>query len=132
MTEQLISYETAKLAKEKDFDWMVRADYENGNLNPSSRLEDWNNFHKELNIISAPTQALLQKWLRDEHGWHIILIPVVTMGYTFKIMKVWKKDFTVEGGLELETPPYKEVHAWDYRDYEEALENALVEVLKLL
>jgi hypothetical protein len=142
MTEQLISYELAKLAKEKGFDLGSFYHYDrNGELFENSDL---------LNIgcegglstvyhcieyyparaICAPTQSLLAKWLRDEKGWHIIVIPVVTMAWTYKIMKVWKKDFDPE--LEIETPPYKGVNAYDYSSYEEALEEGLKEGLKLV
>jgi Mg2+/Co2+ transporter CorB len=50
MTDQLISFETAKLAKEKGF----------------------NIKHYWYNDI-RPTQSLLQKWLREKHGIHIVI-----------------------------------------------------------
>jgi hypothetical protein len=143
MTEQLISYDLAKLAKEKGFngDCFYHYDpddkllYENssilyisceGGLNTEDHI--LSNPYKD--IICAPTQSLLAKWLRDIHGWHILVIPVVTMAWTYKIIKVWKKDFDPE--LEIETPPYKGVNAYDYSSYEEALEEGLKEGLKLV
>lgn len=116
MKEQLVSSETAQLAREKGFDWETPVF--------RVRLEDTENNYMR------PSQSLLQKWLRDVHGWHILLIPVVTMHYTYKIMKVWKKDFDPD--LEIETPPYKGVNAYDYGSFEEALEEGLKEVLKLI
>ena len=138
MKEQLISFETAKLAKEKGFPTLnhIRTSYYNhlGELNgdvielikSQVRKQDT----KPFDIITAPTQSLLQKWLRDIHGWHIITIPVVTMGYTFKVLKVWKKDFDPD--LEIETPPYSGVDAYDYKDHEAALEEGLKAALNLL
>lgn len=116
-TETLISLETAKLSKEKGFDWPCKK-----RCNIDITMSD--------PFAPMPTQSHLQKWLRDVHGWHILVIPVVTMHYTFKIMKVWKKDFNPD--LEIETPPYSGVDAYNYRDYEEALEAGLLESLKLV
>lgn len=140
MVEDIISLETAKLAKERGFPQAFNklrgGNYYNylGELNGDVteklsrviRKEDYSGFEN----VSAPTQALLAKWLRDVHGWHIITIPVVTMCYTFKILKVWKKDF--DPNLDIETPPYSGVNAYDYSSHEEALEAGLLEVLKLL
>jgi hypothetical protein len=128
MTETLISLDTAKLAKEKGFDLPCRTFYNEGS---GLRLQSDTLLRTGKDVFyEVPTQSLLQKWLRDVHGWHILVIPVVTMGYTFKIMKVWKKDF--DPNVEIETPPYSGVNAYDYSDYEEALEAGLIEGLKLL
>jgi hypothetical protein len=67
MEEQLISYSTAVLAKEKGFDSKV---YEFYLKDKKMLYSDGNIFQKENHnvfpdIISAPTQSLLQKWLRD-------------------------------------------------------------------
>ena len=96
MKEQLITFETAKLAKEKGFDWATDKHYENS-LTESINEEDgksgpfgWEkgeinlqsdyfiNNWKECDLsssswylCSAPTQSLLQKWLREEHDYQI-------------------------------------------------------------
>lgn len=137
MKEELIKYDTAVLAKEKGFDprsWEYWSNKElrsgvldNGPINWNSDSD-----YSGLGVYAAPPQSVLQRWLRDIHGWHILVIPVVTMGYTFKILKVWKKDFDPNKELEIETPPYSGVDAYDYRDYEEALEAGLLESLKLV
>ncbi|WP_394749599.1 hypothetical protein [Spongiimicrobium salis] len=66
MKEQLISFETAKLAKEKGFNEVVIDNY-----GPMESIL-WKGQHKnsELRYLeySAPTQSSLQKWLRDKHG----------------------------------------------------------------
>jgi hypothetical protein len=134
MNEQLIDLETAKLAKNKGFkeetDCAFRIWYDE--VQEWFERQYWNEWVPEPNEVfySRPNQSLLQKWLRDVHGWHIIVIPTVTMCYTFKILKVWKKDFNTD--MEVETPPYEGVNAYDYKDYEEALEQGLQEVLKLI
>jgi hypothetical protein len=137
MNDQLITLETARLAKEKGFDWKCYAYYsENNDFVEAGSISGANfNVSMEIAVKSAPSQSLLVRWLRDEHGWHIIIIPVVTTGYTFKITKVWKKNFDPNSEdieLAIETPPYKGVNAYDYESYEEALEQGLQEALKLI
>jgi hypothetical protein len=74
MQEKLITQKTAKKAKEKGFDWKVLAHYRDGgmydktliyggalyNMNNSEEQKHW-----DCNLYSAPTQSLLQKWLRE-------------------------------------------------------------------
>jgi hypothetical protein len=81
MKEQEISPQTAKLAKLKGFDWECRGYYK-----PKSRFKDnlqehfgkFNSNKKQIYVdengivqivemCSAPTQSLLQRWLRDIH-----------------------------------------------------------------
>ena len=66
MTEQLISKETAVLAKEKGFD--LNNHLKNGN---------------------PPTQSLLQKWLREKHNIDISILG--TSGFYY--IGIHKKDF---------------------------------------
>lgn len=76
MTDQLISLETAKLAKEKGFNWNTFYYYISHDTS-YARAEsffDWNTMYKNSNRTSAPTQSLLQKWLRDKYNIHITMI----------------------------------------------------------
>ncbi len=57
MKEQLIEFETAKLAKKKGF----KVD--------GYHLEDIENHTKDSFISELPTQSLLQKWLREKHNF---------------------------------------------------------------
>jgi hypothetical protein len=73
MKEQLITFETAKLAKEKEFNksftvWSkeVYIDRKISNRCSYAILDD---------VILSPTQALLQKWLREIHNKHINVHP---------------------------------------------------------
>jgi hypothetical protein len=88
MKEELISLETAKLAKEKGFD-LETLDFFHSNdkvVNPfpineldimlkNNRrdayypLKNWNfkNNYNDVKNFSRPTQSLLQKWLREKH-----------------------------------------------------------------
>ena len=124
MNEQLISFETAKLAKEKGFggkelttlNWYFRGGVL-GNI-PCNNKAD---FCKE-DEFSAPTQSLLQKWLREKH--HLIIIVAYQYEYDSTSYSYWI---------------YKEnnslpINQWvnDLNTYEEALEMGLQEALKLI
>lgn len=137
MKEQLITFETAKLAKEKGFNWetfyyrqksAVIGDETILPLVKVNESNDWNNaFKHAVPYYSIPTQSLLQKWLRDIHSIHIIIIPTIGCYYTFKIV-----DVQCDPENTIERPPYSAVNAYDYNSYEEVLEIALQEALKLI
>jgi len=133
MNEQLISLETAKLAKEKGFNLNSHAFY--GCDNPASgepgnklilrTWEDWTNFGKEEEsqegtmVYSAPTQTLLQKWLREKHKI-IVLIGFLDFSddddYFYSL---------INHPRELQEDEY-------YKTYEEALEEGLKHALSLI
>ena len=83
MEDQLISFETAKLAIEKGFNISVLNCYnENEELGDFEdySIVDFNSFPivkgSNMNMYSAPTQTLLQRWLREKHDIHISPIPL--------------------------------------------------------
>jgi hypothetical protein len=118
MEEQLIEFETAKLAKDKGFNEIpCHYVYDEGILKQSYQA------FNRLNFELAPTQSLLQKWLREEHEiylcpiWNTYNVDLMDMlGYKCKIF-TWKKgeDMTKV-----------------FKTYEEALEKGLQEALKLI
>ena len=131
MSEEIISLETAKLAKENGFNLNSPAFY--GCDNPSSgnsnklilrTWEDWANFGKEESqggtlIYSAPTQSLLQRWLREKHNIHIEVY-VNQTGWGWILTKL-------NGTI------IKEITDWKFSDtYEQALEAGLLEALELI
>jgi len=60
MEDQLIAFETAKLAKEKGFNEKTNfAFYYDG-------TQTWNDPGYDI-LIARPTQSLLQKWLREKY-----------------------------------------------------------------
>ncbi|HMT01853.1 MAG TPA: hypothetical protein PKD00_00850 [Burkholderiales bacterium] len=71
MTEQRISLETAKLAKEVGFNWKVQFYYNHKNTlsDDGANLANYN--QEGLKTLSAPTQNFLQKWIREVHNLHI-------------------------------------------------------------
>ena len=67
MEEKLISFEVAKLAKEKGFRSNNTFLY---NLETGIPTNKW-----IPGGISAPTQGLLQKWLRETHNMFVVVTP---------------------------------------------------------
>ena len=114
MEEQLISFETAKLAKEKgyDFGYYWRT------------IEERHN-NKECLVNYLHTQSLLQKWLREVHNIYIEVIASLDDNKIFyeSWINVFKKGSFKE--ISLDVKMYSE-------KYEEALEIGLQEALKLI
>ena len=127
MEEQLISFETAKLAKEKGFDIHCRFHYDEEMLNVYENEDfPYNSWNGSL---FAPTQSLLQKWLREKHniycsawcnasGWAWEIEK--TSGTHISIMDI---DGNVKG-VNLDSGMFN--------SYEEALEDGLLKALKIL
>lgn len=63
--EEISTYEVCKLAKEKGFNWICPHYFrtKNKDLFRVFPCEDWSNIEDRIN---APTQSLLQRWLREE------------------------------------------------------------------
>ena len=146
MEEQLITFEIAKLAKEKGFNIPVANFYNTGKKHYVSTgyeyqsdrdaISDWNDgkgsypTRAEEVECSAPTQALLQKWLREVHGINIFM--------TFK-PNIKKWDF-IPYSMDMNAKEYIKYN-YEYttqnnqrrfNTYEEALEIGLQEALKLI
>ena len=74
--EDYVSYETAKLLKEKGFDCKCSCYYsfdngEDKKFNKYSLDWDWNNDCLLRYCYSAPTLQITMKWLREVHNIHI-------------------------------------------------------------
>ena len=73
--EDYVSFEIAKLLKEKGFDWCTYAYYEDED-NPNislcaSKAINWN----KTEFISKPTLQMAMKWLREVHKIDIAVYP---------------------------------------------------------
>lgn len=71
--EENCTYEVCKLAKEKGFDERTKYYYEANCVNPKAieHCTGANCFNKYPKAVSAPTQALLQRWLREAKGYYV-------------------------------------------------------------
>ena len=120
MKEELISFETAKLANEKGFDWECQnaiSEIDNEIYHANYGVVNWNERPtKNDALISSPTQSLLQRWLREEHNLEVFA--------KSEYRNTIKIGFYHGGDLDYSRPIYK--------TYEEALERGLQEALKLI
>ena len=141
MKEQLISFEIAKLAKEKGFDWKcqhyfssahpeIGIDVEEGfnhaqsskgtYVGPKDILIDRNSY--KGGIFSRPTQSLLQRWLREKHK--IDVLPSLLEMY----FQASNPKYVTKISHYLRVQEFTK----DYGTYEEALEEGLQKALKLI
>ena len=120
MTEELISFETAKLAKEKGFK-NKSSNYYNG----ASELITSKHFHSN-NIMQmlryeAPTQSFLQKWLREEHNCYIEILMNKKTKFQYRLISIQ------------DNKPHGDIMGQKYYNiYEQCLEKALQIALKLI
>lgn len=138
MEDQLISFETAKLAKDKGFNWKClhgcSAEHPK-DIHLSFDLTGENYFgiesiynaeeNTDIKHFLLPTQSLLQKWLREEYKIHIrinYLDDVLFFGFYVENIKI---------NTELIEETYGS-HDNRFKTYEEALEKGLFETLKLI
>ena len=122
MTSPLITYETAVLAKEKGFavPSNLYYDQEKKLCRTHKNLFVNNNHHSQS--YSAPTQDLLQKWIRETHGWYVY--PVM------QIRGTW--DFVIQRLDESIITGQTQLHALSADTYELALEEGLLRGLNLI
>jgi hypothetical protein len=72
VTEDYISFETAKLLKEKGFDeYCPKSYFKMDKTLKKSGFSEW----EKVNEIKAPTQSLAMKWLREVHTIDIVITP---------------------------------------------------------
>lgn len=116
MKEQLITFETAKLAKEKGFDEYVCLHYSNYE---GVFMDDIKNYELDHTKFSAPTQSLLQKWLREEHDKELFI---------YKNLERSKYICYLYSGVKR----YSGFTENEGETYEQALEKGLIEALKLI
>ena len=123
MQEQIIKFETAKLAKEKGFIWDVKEAYyaDKDELSKRMREECWDGYPvntEDEAYLAAPTQEQLKKFIREERGVHIE-IGRNASGYYWVMCKS-------DGGTDLGYSDFSGPNAsgvWD--KYEDAFEDAL-------
>ena len=120
MKEQRIKLETAKIAKEKGFDVDSKHFIAEGEYGYIFDITKKN----PAIFIHHPTQALLQKWLREKHELYVESNPN-TSGYGWFIDKT---NGTAISDCRFTGP--NSGGRWDI--YEDALEIGLQEALKLI
>ena len=123
--QEYISFETAKLAKEKGFNEPCKYFYEE----ISGEAIKWecvgDIISTKKNEFLCPTQSLLARWLREKHN---ICVEVNFTSYGF-VWCVCNTNNTEDKYGSGESGPNKN-GTWD--NYEEAMETCLQEALKFI
>jgi len=133
LEEQLVSFETAKLAKDKGFDEYCFKGYRNDTKRIMSLSQiDFDSIYENTSeedifeelffknskvvedySITAPTQSLLQKWLREKYDTIVCPVPNNSK------WSIYSEKFLYGNASNFDT-------------YEEALEEGLLQALKLI
>jgi hypothetical protein len=129
MNKEFVPYEQSLELKGLGFDEPCLGWYQDNTLRLDINSNQSIKFHEHLGRFKecflAPTYSQAFRWLLDRHYLYGIIIPTITMAWTFKTMTVIQSM--------VEVPPYKHVDVYDYSRREEAeLEclNQLIELVK--
>ena len=167
MKEQLIEFETAKLAKEKGFEEYCHSYYfedstfkefiltgTNGYYGEEYEFEleeftkNWNDKWltkkngdrcfgcKKKNIyfetFSAPTQSLLQKWLREKHNLDVIPIRIRNSSIYYSDIQYPSKPYYSQCSQYTEEQTDADYNNTLIYSFEKTLEKGLQEALELI
>ena len=132
ITEDYVSYEVAKLLKEKGFNEPTFTYYNNDgdlmnscNFCGSYTLGCFNNVKDEKVNCAAPTLQMAMKWLREVHNILLFLLPAQENGKLVYLVEVW--TWNEEEGI------YESTYApMPRKEPEKAIESALKYVLENL
>lgn len=119
MRDQRISFETARLAREKHFeeecDWLYREDQTEHQIGNYNYIDD-----DSYISYSAPTQTELQRWLREQHD--IIVVPTI-FDKGFLEDDKFCYQFVIYN--KIDTDEETLVSSSEWKTWEEALEEGL-------
>lgn len=121
MNDPLITFETAKLAKEKGFEqspFAIQTSYCLVYKNSDEVMIRNSLFNPSSIICTAPTQSLLQKWLREVHK--------------YDVRPSREEDHWIFGYCEFSHGNKSTQSCVPFDTYEKALEWGLKTVLKLI
>lgn len=133
MQEQLITFETAKLAKEVGFNEFSEKVYLGEESEGKGALNIWeyvsghiiNKIYTDV-YYKAPTQSLLQTWIREKYGLFVEVIVDKTSYPKFAV------DVHIYTDTEVVWNTIRQDNWSLYNEYEEALEVGLMVALEYL
>jgi hypothetical protein len=127
MKNEFVSYEVALKLKELGFDEPCLCAYDKNEMLYHSHKTDklFTILNSNLsNQCSTPLHQQVFCWFREKHNLYAVIIPTITMYWTFKTMTV------VEGIVEV--PPYNHVDGNDYPTYEKAEIESIKELMSIV
>lgn len=134
ITEQYVTFETARLLKEAGFNCRVKRYFRRPGFSSEPKemsLLTAMDINREPMSYSCPTQALAARWLREVHGIHVssgIFMDSAndSDGKTVDEWTFWSFDLFDNSGRIIEESDDR------YDTYEEALEAGLKHCLELI
>lgn len=118
ITEDYVSFEVAKLLKEKGFNEKVICYYDDGgslNLNKFVEFQCCNQGYGS-SVFAAPTLQMVCKWLMEEKG--IAIIPVLS-----NVLD--NKKFLWDIKIVVAETGYKYYKGWAFENQEDAIDTAI-------
>lgn len=73
--EDFVTYRQAKKLCNLGFDFKCIAYYDEGEFEYADSYSDYNSEHYRYNLMSAPTLAQVQKWLREKKNINVYIVP---------------------------------------------------------
>lgn len=119
--EVYVSFEVAKLLKEKGFDESCRTYYQDGKFVDivCTQFYQWNS--KSLfGQISAPTHQMVMAWLREKYNIYISIWPDFPSDKNYKMYWCWSANILYDNCISVK----------GYQCYIEIYENAVEAALK--
>lgn len=120
--EAYVSYETAKLLKEKGFDESCRWAYDPNSSSFAKNFSEPKNSELSEYEYSKPTQAMAMRWLREIHNINIDIVSIWNL-------KRWEYQVFI---ITPSTAAHPYVDHTLYMVYEEAIDAALGYILENL
>jgi len=119
ITEDYVSFETAKLLKEKGFDedchahWDLTTETKTPKIGLSVSSKNWNYKWNPIQFpISAPTHQMAMKWLREVHNIFIVIEPhmydYINEKNSSYVASLWQGDNYYENIISKDCPTYEE------------------------
>ena len=116
MKDELITYKTAQSAKEVGFNEWCQDSWSGDKIMPT------NDFTKKH--LFAPTQSLLQRWLRERHNIHVLARRTDNTDHTY--YQVWVYDANI-----YESRGYGQALKVSDRGHSETCEHSYEKVLEI-
>lgn len=145
MEEQIVKFETAKILKEKKFDWKCRGKIHcshyhlvENNIIPKNVPVYYNDLFAPIEnhnriflnntqtFTSLPNQSLVQKWFREVHGIYIMITQEFYKDgvcHLFQVCKYKEGNYTCSGLFG---------DNGEFIDYEDCLEEGILYALNLI
>ena len=119
--EQFVLFDTARMLKEAGFDVVIRSHYTQSGSRWETVVPESVEDRNGIVWFPRPTQALAARWLREGHGLFIEIFYRIT-GFNYEIIYTRTDDVAF-------TPHEPKIN---FISYEECLEDALQEAIKLI